>query len=226
MTATIRDLLSTVPEDSQFSEKLKGYATILVGSPYTSSPLIGAHDIEEQLCLNVNEFDCVTYVETVLAFARSTSEDEFSSVLTSLRYLKGNVSWLDRNHYMADWIKRNEEAGAVADLTAQFPESFCVERNLSLLENYPSSTHNLPFCSNEAALSNPDLVTAGDIVLFGSHRETLDVFHMGLIFPENNQLFLTHASRKAGAVIREPLATFCEREDCFGLQIVRPLPIT
>ena len=54
--------------------------------------------------VSLEGFDCVTYMETVLALAQSRSTDEFIVEMREMRYANARIVFRpDRNHYMIDW---------------------------------------------------------------------------------------------------------------------------
>jgi hypothetical protein len=86
---------------------------------------------EEAVVVNLQELDCVTFVENVLAlawFIREadpeilTSEEETRSlyrrILTQIRYRDGRVDgYPSRLHYFSDWIQDNQARGIVREVT-------------------------------------------------------------------------------------------------------------
>src|SRR5947207_2852700 len=111
----------------------------LLDAPYLSNPLGGGPDAAELLAIRFDGFDCVTYVETVLALARSHAVDEFGDALREMRYAGGRVDWRRRNHYMADWVKQNRRRGIVKDITTG-PRAIARTRRLSLIRELPART--------------------------------------------------------------------------------------
>ena len=57
-----------------------------IGLPYRTNPLIGSAGEREVFTASTGEFDCVTYVETVLALALSSNVDEFADWRRKIRY--------------------------------------------------------------------------------------------------------------------------------------------
>ncbi|MGW8268003.1 MAG: N-acetylmuramoyl-L-alanine amidase-like domain-containing protein [Longimicrobiales bacterium] len=101
-----------------------------VGTRYAPGTLELAGD--ESLAVNFEEFDCVTFVENVLALARfirvarpkildseSATRALYRRILTEIRYREGRVDgYGSRLHYFTDWILDNEEKGLVREITA------------------------------------------------------------------------------------------------------------
>lgn len=64
------------------------------------------------------KYNCTTYVETVVALARSNAPEEFLKNLIAIRYRGGVPSFEGRNHFPeADWIPNNEKANILSDVT-------------------------------------------------------------------------------------------------------------
>src|SRR6185369_6545399 len=78
----------------------------LIGYPYKST-LIGSASVPEVFTADTKAFDCVTYVETVLALAHSENRSQFRDALKGIRYESGKVDWKRRNHYMTQWLRNN-----------------------------------------------------------------------------------------------------------------------
>lgn len=68
-------------------------------------------------------FDCVTYVETVLALAHASDLEQFKENMLNIRYQCGNPSFVTRNHFTSvDWNKNNTHNGYVKDITYKFTD--------------------------------------------------------------------------------------------------------
>src|SRR5271156_5267183 len=61
--------------------------------PYTPSPLIGSANESEVFTASFDGFDCVTYIETIVALARAATVDDFSEWLRKIRYEHGRIQW-------------------------------------------------------------------------------------------------------------------------------------
>ena len=61
-------------------------------------------DGAEQLRLDLTQFDCMLFVEQLLALAWSQSFDQFAAHTQRLRYRDGEVSYCNRWHYFHDWV--------------------------------------------------------------------------------------------------------------------------
>jgi hypothetical protein len=63
-------------------------------------------------------FDCETYVDTILALAFAPDFNTFPQCINRIRYAKGKVSFITRNHFASlDWNKNNQKEGFTQDIT-------------------------------------------------------------------------------------------------------------
>lgn len=221
MRHSATELIERHRQELSLTSRLELFSYDFLDAPYQTDPLCGSHETPEQFVCDISHFDCVTYVETVIALSLASSEKDFLSTLRRLRYHNSTISWGERNHYMADWISRNCALGFIEDQTQSFPSTFSTTRTLSCLPHYPAREHTLSFCTPQD-LEQTSHLLPGDIIFFGSTRADLDIFHMGLLFPQESGTLLRHASQKMAKVSEEPLAQFLAREEVFGLQLVRP----
>src|SRR5262245_31972117 len=110
---SVERVLDDVKSVSDMSSRLQSISRGFVGKPYTVNPLVGSADAPEVFTLSLDGFDCVTYMETVVAMAGARTSKDVVSRLKRIRYNKGEVDWRRRNHYMTDWIRNNMRAGLV-----------------------------------------------------------------------------------------------------------------
>ena len=203
--------------------RVQRLAEALLGRPYAADPLIGSRHEREALVTGVSGFDCVTFVETVLALARSRSPAGFREEIVQLRYRGGVIAWAERLHYFSDWLAENQRRGAL-EIDTQGPGAVTIEARLAVLEGLPPRNTRfevVPVLDLERAL--PRIANAS-IAAFASEREGLDYFHVGLLFFEPPaELMMVHAAQSLGAVGKEPLAAFLARNRTRGISFARPL---
>lgn len=79
----------------------------------------------EKLFISLTEFDCVLFVETVLAFSRNllspnSSYENFVENVQTVRYTDGKLDgYCSRLHYFSAWIRDNQKRNIVRDRTAE-----------------------------------------------------------------------------------------------------------
>ena len=106
-------LLSKGRGGPSVSGRIDILASLFLRYPYKSNPLIGSADSAEVFTASLDAFDCVTFIETVLALARASDVNGFSGWLRRIRYDRGRIEWERRNHYMTDWIRNWPEYAEV-----------------------------------------------------------------------------------------------------------------
>lgn len=114
-----------------------------LGRPYVPHTL--DRNPTEQLVVNVREFDCTTFLETVLALSlawqhvpdkqnRALLDHSFRAYLTQLRYRDGRIDgYASRLHYFSDWLRDNEQKGLITDVTSALPGSVLVAKPVSYM---------------------------------------------------------------------------------------------
>jgi len=125
-----------------------------VGTPYVANSL--ELPGVEQVVVNLQEMDCVTLVENVLALAlliREANRENLKSdleiqgfyrrLLTRIRYRRGRVDgYPSRLHYFSDWILDNEAKGLVREVTSELGgvEDY---RAIDFMSEHPESYQQL-----------------------------------------------------------------------------------
>lgn len=220
----LESILDSLKGAASLSERIERASRYFVGRPYLSNPLCGSSRTKEVYTASLDGFDCVTYVETVLAVALAKSPADFINALRRIRYNAGEVDWARRNHYMTGWVASNEDAGFIRNLTSELG-AVARTRTLSVVEGLATEKVNFGCIPPEKFDAFKGRAETGDILLFVSPRRTLDVFHTGFLIIEGGRLFLRHASRTRGLVIEEPLSEFVNSHRLSGYILVRPQEI-
>ena len=72
-----------------------------LGMPYVTNPLGEGVKPDKDPLIRYDAFDCVTFVETVLA-------NGDIGTLNKIRYKNGNIDFVNRNHFIeTDWLENN-----------------------------------------------------------------------------------------------------------------------
>lgn len=190
----------------------------------------------EKLVMNLNEFDCTTFVETVLALAVHCDEGDlspsrFGRHLKLIRYRGGKIEgYASRLHYFTDWLRDNQKKKILTDATFRLGGK-PVRKKINYMtmhrELYPALKNKKAYekmLQVEKSLSrrifnviDPRRISAaekkiqnGDIVAFTTDEAGLDVSHTGFAARRGKILCLLHASSKEGAVVlsRKSLADY------------------
>ena len=222
-------------QELSFGEIVQSVALAFEGEPYAANLL--DRNSQETLVVSLEAFDCVLYVEAVLAIARGiaagdASYDGFLVRLEDQRYAGGQLdSYCNRLHYFSHWLRDNEARGNAVDVIARLGgearamELFFMSENWELYPRQMESEDNRHCIAEmERSLGEIDqyyIPTAeinasaawlqpGDIIAIATEISGLDVSHTGLVYMGENGLGLLHASTDEGITVAENLQEFVE----------------
>jgi D-alanyl-D-alanine carboxypeptidase/D-alanyl-D-alanine-endopeptidase (penicillin-binding protein 4) len=113
----IDSLLGSPGLPRSFLDRVDEISRYFVGVPFDSTGPTGESrfdTVDTKPIYNIRHFDCLTYVEHVLALALSSNADEFISQLQRLRYKDGKIDYQHRNHFFViDWLANNKDIARV-----------------------------------------------------------------------------------------------------------------
>ncbi len=216
------------------------FADKLMGTPYVAHTLEGDR---EYLTINVDQLDCTTFVETLVALtkaavAKSPSWYSYASQLENIRYHSGRISgYASRLHYISAWIIENTNRGNFREITGQIPNNESVVKSLNFMSTHRSSypaladdatyeeiknfeagynSHRFTII-NKRNLYKKDVINElrdGDIICLTTKTDGLDVSHLGIVRFVKGKPHLLHASSNAMKVI-------VDKDDLF--EMLKPL---
>lgn len=246
---TIRRARAERVDSLPIGERIVAIGRWFVGADYIPGTLEIA---PEQLVVNLDQFDCVTYVETMLAIARVLEEptpafERFLDELRTIRYRQGELDgYSSRLHYFTEWIADNERLGIVRDVTRELGGIELNERidfmsvnrerypalrsddELGLVRGIEESVTSLDsyyIPKNRIAEVAPQ-IRNGDIIAATSAIDGLDVAHTGFAIWIDDALHFMNAPLVGRSVeISElPLAQRMQRiSEQDGIMVARPL---
>ncbi len=230
-------------------ERIGALGQWFVGSEYIPGTL---EVVPEGLVVNLRQFDCVTYVESMLAMARvlGTPDPTFENYLEELRtirYRGGAIEgYPSRLHYFSDWIHDNERMRIVQNVTQSLggvpleePTDFMTaHRDLYPALESPEIVARI--AEQERALNDVSRywipkeeiariesgIQDGDIIAATSATEGLDVAHTGLAIWIDGRLHLMHAPLVGSSVeiSEKPLAERIQGiSGQDGIMVARPV---
>jgi len=118
--AAIQHAMATSPDTTAIGPLMQEIGLFFRGRPYLAGTLDQPET--ETLVVRLDGFDCVTFIETVLAMARSAKAGDstyagFARRLAEQRYRNGTLQgYCSRLHYFTEWLANNEEKGIVERL--------------------------------------------------------------------------------------------------------------
>lgn len=217
----VRQLLQDARALPSLGQRMKSISTRLLGVPYLVNSLIGSMTEPEVFVATLEGFDCVTFMETVLALARAGEVEEFLDLLREIRYTHGEVEWRKRHHYTTDWARHNIWHGRLRDFT-RGKETMVKTKSLNTVAGLRPRIVSFRYFPKRKLPSISRQLADGDLIFFVSTRKGLDVFHTGIVFREGDRVILRHAARSRGGVVEQELAEFAKANRMPGFMIVRP----
>jgi len=218
----VEQLLSKTRHDRCAASRMDVLSRHFLGHPYQPNPLIGSADTVEVFTASLDGFDCVTYLETILALARASSVDDFTGWLRKIRYERGRIQWDRRNHYMTLWIRNNVREGIIRPVSMPAVPILRMERVLNVVLGLDPQPARLKCVPKPAVPRLERYMQSGDLIFFVSTRKHLDVFHAGIIVRDGKKVFMRHASRTRGFVVEQELSEFLKANRMAGVILVRP----
>ena len=143
------NLMGRMPgKNFSMAENMIFAAKDLLGTEYVASTLEGGD--REQLRVYLTKTDCILFVETCFNLSRTVRDgkSDFQSLANRIfetRYRGKCEFYSDRIHYTTEWIRRNEEAGRVKDITLELGGS-AFDKPINFM-----STHAKSYCHLAAA---------------------------------------------------------------------------
>jgi len=120
-------------------EVIQTVSTKFLGATYREGLLNRGET--EKLFVSLTEFDCVLFVEIVLAFSRNLlitnpSYENFVQNLQEVRYANGKLDgYCSRLHYFSEWIRDNQKRNIVRDRTADLG-GIPLQKQLNFMSNH------------------------------------------------------------------------------------------
>lgn len=195
-----------------------------LGKPYVAATL---EKSPEGLVLNLDEFDCYTLVENVLALSLAKHNPEagldvYREYLQLLRYRDGIIDgYASRIHYFTDWANQAIDNDFLINITSEVGEE--QSKHIDFMSKnrrlYPAlvkddkvwslivkteeelNKQEFYFVPKEKFRTVEGDIENGDIIAFTSTVNGLDVNHEGFAIRKNGKLHLLHASLDEKKVI-------------------------
>ncbi|MEG4344370.1 DUF1460 domain-containing protein [Microcoleus sp. A003_D6] len=236
--------------DRSIGQIVQAIADYFQGLPYAEGLLDKSG--EEKLIVTLNKFDCVLFVETVLAIARGVAVQDydyqnFVNRIEEQRYLNGKMNgYCSRLHYFSEWINDNQKRQTVENITAQLG-GVPMNKTLNFMSQHRSSYPQMVkdettyqcIVSQEADLAKTTVnyiptnriksvysqLKPGDIVAVATDVKGLDVTHTGLVYRNaDGNLGLIHASPAGEVTVAYDLQRYIRRvESAIGIVVARPI---
>lgn len=204
-----------------------------LGFPYSSEDSLETYAL--------THFDCVTFVETVLALLFVRDLDSFDSFkknfeheLMSIRYFDSSHDFKSRNHFVSlDWLPHSKDY--LNDITRDICQAK-ISSTIIDKDSWFYKVHNLkktllapvtvklPYIDNSELLSNYDdlikyfpsisivNIVRPDWAIKSKIGTNLDISHLGFVVKHAGKLTFWHASSIPNMVICDQLNSYIMRQ--------------
>lgn len=234
--------------DRPIGEIVQAIADNFLGQPYAEGLLDKSGT--EKLVVTLDKFDCVLFVETVLAIARGVAVKDydyqnFVNRIEEQRYLNGKMNgYCSRLHYFSEWINDNQKRQTVENITAQLG-GVPMNKQLNFMSQHRSSYPQMVkdeatyqcIVGIEAELAKTTVnyiptngiksiysqLKPGDIVAVATDVKGLDVTHTGFVYRNaDGNMGLIHASPAGQVTVAYDLHRYISRvESAIGIVVAR-----
>ena len=218
----------------------------LIGQPYVAGTLDEAPG--EKLRIYLTRTDCIIFVETCLALARTAAQGGdfrmFADEIRQSRYRGGRVeSYADRLHYTTEWARQGEARGTLKDVTLELGGTG-LDHPIDYMSSHPDS---YPLMDDVDAIReveerlNSELrcyipknrlgqalqgIRTGDIICLVTSVKGLDISHvMMAVVDKPGTVRLLHASTGPMKVVIDSRTLpeyLAARSSVTGIQVLRP----
>lgn len=228
-------------------KRMEFFARKFIDTPYVGATL-DQNPTEEKCTVLLSGLDCVTFMETVFALARTPdpTDEKLKAAVTKTRYWGGRVDgYLSRLHYTTDWFFDNARKGTIIDLTAKLSGTIPFTRKVGYMSAHPdryaalkANPSLLPKLKEQEAESNTrakwfipvsalhraeEQLQTGDIIGLVGGVAGIDISHVGLIIVEQNVPHFVHASSVRKLVTFDKrLSEYLAGSKTEGIIVARP----
>jgi len=228
-----------IASENKLTEKSIPEIQMLVADWFMGTPYVGGTlDVneKEQLTVNLQGLDCVTFVENVTVLGMCIKSNEFSNEkyfekLQTIRYRDGKINgYVSRLHYFTDWLLNNQSKGLITIVSNDFGD-VDFDASVSFMSQNPQyykplsdsivlseiketekriSAVNLKMVSEEHLENVESLIKDGDIIAIATTIKGIDIAHTGIAKHLNGRLYFIHASSVKGKVVisEKPLSEY------------------
>ncbi|MFH1196157.1 MAG: N-acetylmuramoyl-L-alanine amidase-like domain-containing protein [bacterium] len=230
--------------DRQLSQKPINEIIVEIGKSFIGKEYIASYlerGDKEQLVVTLNSFDCYTFLEASLVFARcikrgDTTFDDYTRELENIRYRGGMLKdYPSRLHYFSDWIFEMDKRNICINVTKeiggeplskkinfmskntsyykQLVENPGYIEQIKIIEDMISSREYYYIPKNTIA-DVEDKIMSGDIIGITTNIDGLDIAHTGIaIRMDDGRIHLLHASTsgKKVQISSETLADYLKK---------------
>jgi len=194
--------------------RMETISRAMVGQPYVLDPLGEGEVPDADPMVRYDAFDCLTFVEEVVALSMGETSAETDQIRQTLRYGSRSPKYIHRHHLMAlQWLPSAQRNGWLVDRTAALGETHSMDRDITLEtwaawsqraqfhhrdEELPLGHARLTVLPVERAREVMHQIPHGSLLLTvredRSYRPVW-VSHVGLVFHIDGTTYVRHATK-------------------------------
>lgn len=222
--ARLRQIETLTARSSGFAQRVSAISALFLGTPYIANTLIGGPGIPEELVIRFDGVDCYTFIDLVRALTLSHDKAGFIDALEKTRYRNGQVAYLNRRHFLTDWVALSPHNAR--DITREIsPQVRVTHKNLNQRSHGGVYIQGLDIHPRDIAWLPPEAlipetaakIHTGDVIGIYTALDGLDVTHTGLAIWKDGILWFRNASSlKANMkVVDTPLQDYLRNKPGF-----------
>lgn len=214
------------------AQRVEAISAAFVGKPYALDPLGEGAPPDTDPYARYDAFDCLTYVEEVLALSLAPDPAFAADVRNSLRYGDSPRDYAHRHHFMElQWLPENVRQGWIRDTTKEYGAVTHLEREVtpttwsswnkrSLFKltdaELPMGLMQLDVLPLDVALKAVDAIRPGSILLTvrSDRGRPLWTTHLGFVV--SGSVHRNASRRSAMRVVDEDLAGYLQHLRTYG----------
>ena len=208
--------------DLSLAERMERISRPMLGMPYLVDAAGEGQLPDPDPPARYDVYDCLTFVEEVLALALPADPRSAPMIRNQLRYTDGTPDYTNRRHFMLEqWIPENLASGWLKDITAEFGETHLIEKQVTpqtwaswkhrwkfqLTDSQlPTGYYTLPVLSLDAAIAAADQIPPGALILTvrrSRNHIPIVVTHIGFVIPSDAEPRMRHATKMGRRVVRD-----------------------
>lgn len=249
-TSTLVHALREAP-NAPLHARMKLVSDAMLGARYLADPLGEGEAPDLDPLVRYDAFDCLTFVEEVLALSLTTHHAEADALRMRLRYGHSEPSYANRHHFMElQWLPAAVSNGLLVDRTASYGATQRHEQEVTphIWKHWPSRARfaipddtlptgpiALDVLPLSAAREHASRIKPGTLLfVVREHRPGVPIWitHAGIVFEgADGAPILRHATKRppVPSVRDEPLARVLarlghEHWPVYGVALFEPIP--
>lgn len=113
-------------------DRIAVISTALLGRPYVNDPMGEGTGVDPDPFARYDAFDCLTFVEEVLALSLAGDPEHAAEVRTSLRYGAGPADYVHRRHFMElQWVPGVVRDGWMRVTTGEYGKTVVLDKEVT-----------------------------------------------------------------------------------------------